>query len=286
VGFAGKPYAKAARAFWLNKLKPIIKEALDAKDGKTGRAEGALELKKRRLVFFLDTKSGLLAHRGIALRSRSLFENGALSDVPEVTLKFRTPDLMRAAEYCEAAGRFEGNTVLEEDIAPFQVARGKEPAAVAKPRSTFTRFSVSTKRDIDDALDTLGAVFARFGAVADLLGDGGKSAEAKLRAGPTIYEWVFQDASADLGDNLDAEFGFTLWHFPGANTKRVPFGQKGADAPEPRVAEISFDFKTKGGRMDADAAKRAQALFIAMQKKLRVNRRETSKTALGLPSRK
>ena len=38
--------------------------------------------------------------------------------------------------------------------------------------------------------------------------------------------------------------------------------------------------------MDADAAECARKLFIAMQEKLRVNRRDTSKTALGVPPHK
>ena len=35
--------------------------------------------------------------------------------------------------------------------------------------------------------------------------------------------------------------------------------------------------------MDADAARRASKLFIAMQKALPANLRDASKTALGLP---
>jgi hypothetical protein len=52
---------------------------------------------------------------------------------------------------------------------------------------------------------------------------------------------------------------------------------------QPRVAEISFDFKTKDGRVDADVSRRASKLLIAMRKKLPANRHSTSKTALALP---
>jgi hypothetical protein len=286
TAFSGKAYEKAAKAFWSGQLKPLIATTLDAKDGKASRAEGALKLKKRRVVFFLDTKEGLLARRGIALRSRAYFKNGALSGLPEVTLKFRTPDLLRAVEYRRVADEHEGTTVLEEDIAPFQIARKGRPAFVAKPRSTYSRFSVSTKRDLDDTFSRLGDVFARFGALPDLLADRGNRVDDKLRSGPTICEWVFQYACVNLGKDLDAEFGFTLWHFLEAGAKRYPFRRAESGRLKPRVAEISFDFETKNGRMDADAAERAQKLFIAMQEKLRVNRRATSKTTLALPARK
>ncbi len=284
AAFAGKAYEKAAKAFWSGQLKLLIATTLDAKDGKASRAEGALKLKKRRVVFFLDTKEGLLARRGIALRSRACFKNGALSGLPELTLKFRTPDLLRAVEYRRVADEHEGKTVLEEDIAPFQIARKGRPAVVAKPRSTYSRFSVSTKRELNDTFSRLGDVFARFGALPDLLGDGGNKADDKLRSGPTICEWVFQYACVNLGKGFDAEFGFTLWHFLDAGAKRYPFRRAESGRLKPRVAEISFDFETKNGRMDADAAERARTLFIAMQEKLRINRREASKTALGVPS--
>jgi hypothetical protein len=285
--FARKPYAKAARTFWSRDLKPIIKKALDAKDG-SSRAEGALRLEKERIVLFLDTKEGHLARRGVALRIRTRFKDGELEEVPEITLKFRTPDVMLAAAYRDAAKRFGGATVLEDDIAPMQVGRSRKPAATAKPHTTYSRFSVSTKHtDIKRAFNELGDVFQVFGALPDLLDAGRKAADEELRAGPTVYEWVFQKARVDLGKGFDdAEFGFTLWHFAKAGTRRLPFGNDGDVALKLRVAEISFDFKTPAGSMDADAARRARKLFIAMQEKLRVNRFETSKTALALPPRR
>jgi hypothetical protein len=290
AGFLGKPFPEAARAFWHDRLKPLIDDTLDAKEGNRSRAEGALRLKKRRRVLFLDTKDGLLANRKIALRSRTLFQDGEFQDAPEVTLKFRTPDLLRAAEYCRIADEGNDETILEEDIAPFQVARANKPIAVAKPLSIRSQFSVSTKRGIETKLKTLGDVFGSFNALTSLFERPDAAADAKLRAGPTIYEWVFQFAFVDLGAYIDgrdlnAGFGFTLWHFPKAGTKGHPFGERERTAEiKPRIAEISYDFKTKGGRMDARAAERALALFVAMHETLHVNRHDTSKTALALPA--
>jgi hypothetical protein len=287
IDFAGPSPEDAATAFWSDRLKPLIEETLDAKDGKASRAKGALKLKKQRVVSFLDTKDGLLACHGVAFRSRTFFKNGGLTGTPELTLKFRTPDLLRAAEYCRVANPHDGETALEEDIAPFQVAREGKRNALAKPRSTRSQFSVSTKRKLDATFERVSDILTRFGALADLL-DGAGKADARLRAGPTICEWVFQHALVNLGKDIDgkdlhAEFGFTLWDFLEEGAKRHPFEAAKSGRLKPRVAEISFDFKTKGGRMGADAAEGAVALFIAMQKTLGINRRETSKTLLGLP---
>ncbi len=285
--FAGRSPEDAATAFWSDRLKPLIEATLHAKDGKASRAKGALKLKKQRVVSFLDTKDGLLARHGAAFRSRTFFKDGGLTGSPELTLKFRTPDLLRAAEYCRVADAHDGETVLEEDIAPFQVAREGKQNALATPRSTRSQFSVSTKRELEDTFERVSDILKRFGALADLL-DGAGKADARLRSGPTICEWVFQDARVDLGKDLDARFSFTLWHFLEDGAKRYPFEAAMSGRLKPRVAEISFAFKTKGGRMNADAAERAAALFISMQQKktVGINRRETSKTLLGLPPRK
>ena len=112
-----------------------------------------------------------------------------------------------------------------------------------------------------------------------------KAAERmKLVAGPTICEWVYQNALVDLGEDLDAEFGFTLWYLFAPGAKRNPWRRALSGDVDPSIAEISFDFDTKNGRMDRAAAERASKLFIAMQHKLPVNTRDTSKTALGLPA--
>ena len=285
-GFRGAPSEKAAKAFWRRELKPIIGRTLDAKESGETRAKGELALKKQRRVIFLDSGNGRLAGGNFSLRLRTLLVEGEPANLPEVTLKFRTPDFLLAAEYFRLAQKHDGETKLEEDIAPLQVAREGKPVAVPKRRSVYSRFSVSTKLlEFDGVLETMGDVFDRFGALRGSLARESKAAERmKLVAGPTICEWVYQNALVDLGEDLDAEFGFTLWYLFAPGAKRNPWKRALSGEVDPSIAEISFDFDTKNGRMDRAAAERASKLFIAMQHKLPVNTRETSKTALGLPA--
>lgn len=284
--FAGAAPEKVAKRLWNKGLRPIIEQRLGPKDDGEARAEGELRLKKQRLVVFFDTKERHLARHGLALRKRTFVENGVTSGVPEVTLKFRTPDLLLAAEYCRQARRCAGDTKLEEDIAPLQVSRGERPAVVAKPASTYSRFSVSTSLELDAAFDTLADVLASFPMVEERVDrEGGLGAETlRLRSGAVIREWVFQSATVDLGRALDAEFGFTLWHFAKSGPKRDAWKRAATVGLDPDIAEISFDFETRKGRMESAAAERASALFIAMQEALPINTSETSKTALALPA--
>ena len=286
--FAGPPSDEVARTFWNGQLKRIIEKRLAEKGSETSRAEGELALKKQRVVTFLDTKKGLLASHGFALRKRTAIEDGRPVGETEVTLKFRSPDFLVAAEHCRAARANGGSddTKLEEDIGPLQVPRGKKPVAVAEPRSIYSRFAVSTKIKIDDSIETVGDAFSRFGALQKSLsrnGVGEDLGETRLHSGPTICEWVFQDAMVDLGGELDAEFGFTLWYFSEGGTLKNLYKRAMSGALDPGIAEISFDFETQAGRLDTEAAERATKLFIGMQEKLPVNTKEASKTALGLP---
>lgn len=285
-GFAGAPSEKAAKAFWTRRLKPIIEKHLDAKASGKTRAKGELKLEKQRLVAFLDTKRGLLDRQNFSLRLRTRLAGDDSSSVPEVTLKFRTPDFLLAAEYFRAAREHDPETKLEEDIAPLQVAREGKQVAVPTPRSVYSRFSVSTKLlAFGGTFATLGDVFDQFGALQESLDrDGKAAADTKLVSGPTICEWVFEDAEVDLGEELDAGFSFTLWYVLEAGETRDPWKHVASGAVDPRIAEISFDFDTKNGRMDKAAAERASKLFIAMQMELPVDKEATSKTALGLPA--
>jgi len=284
--FAGKAPDKAAKNFWRRRLKPLIEATLGARSSGESRAEGELELKKQRIVTFFDSKKHILHRNGFALRKRTTLKDGALDGPPEVTLKFRTPDMLLAAEYCQEAKGGAGETAFEEDIAPLQVSRGKKGVAVPDPRATYSRFAVSTELTGDTSFRTLKDVFARFGSLRKTLerrAGGEVDPATKLLSGPTILELVFQEAFVDLGEKLDAEFGFTLWYFQ----KQTHAGNVWKDITSGKldqsVAEISFDFDTKDGRMDADAGERASKLFIAMQDELSGDPQEASKTELALP---
>ena len=152
---------------------------------------------------------------------------------------------------------------------------------------TYSRFSVSLDRSFDEPLKRLGVAFDHFETFEAELeaAKGGKVKNGrKLRAGPVVLEWVFQEAEVDLGGR-DAEFGFTLWYLPDGRASRRNWQRSARGAIDPSVVEISFDFKTDDGRVDADVSRRALRLFNAMQRKLPIDRRATSKTALALPPR-
>ena len=283
--FRGAP-DKAAAKLW-NRLVRLIDKHLDGRDGDGSRARGSLALDKERIVTFVDSKKKhVLDENDFALRSRTTFEGGRPEDKPEITLKFRSSDLLLAEEYCRAAKSEPGKTAFEEDIAPLQVSRGKKGVVVPDPPSTYSRFAVSTERRLNGSFETLDHVFAKFAMARETLrrnAGNGADGGVRLVTGPTILELVFGDAKVDLGGAIEAEFAFTLWYFLEGHAKSYPWEQAKAGKLAATVAEISFDFKIEDGRMDADAAERALKLFVAMQEKLPVNREGTSKTKLGLP---
>jgi hypothetical protein len=284
--FPGACSKSTAKAFWARKLKPIIDADIDARKSGASRASGEPAQTEQRSVAFLDSKRGALAGEDFCLRLRiDVEKDGKPKGNPEVTLKFRTPDFLLAAEYFRIAKNQGDETKIEEDIAPLQVAREGKAVAVPKRLSVYSRFSVSTKiRDFDGRFKKLGDVLERFGALEHYLDDKGKVArDATLVAGPTICEWVYGDNKVDLGENLDARFALTFWYVYAAGDARHPW-KRASSGDDPRIVEISFDFDTEEGRMERAAAERASNLFLAMQGKLHVNRTETSKTALGLPA--
>jgi hypothetical protein len=163
--------------------------------------------------------------------------------------------------------------------------RRRKKVTRTKSRAAYSRFSVSLTLQFDDPLATLGAAFDRFGTLEREL-EG--AAEAKVRhdlklfAGPSICEWVFENAAVDLGSRT-AEFGLTLWYFAEGRTLKSRWKRAASGDTAPEVAEISFSYDAIDGRVDAAVSRRAMQLFKAMQGKLAVDRRATSKTALALP---
>jgi hypothetical protein len=284
AAFPGAASEEQAKAFWSDELKPLIRKLGSKSDGES-RAEGELKLAKQRLVLFLDAEKRPFADRDFALRARTDVVDGALSSKPsELTLKFRSPDLLLAAEYYRTAKPQNRRTKLEEDIAPLQVA-ANGGVAIPKKRSSFSRFSVSTKVETDAPIRTVADAFRQFAMLDAGLVMGGQhplAGSLKLNAGRTICEWVFQKAQVDLG-TIDAEFALTLWYIFDEPMSEALWQRAASGKVEPSAAEISFDFDTPGGQMDAQTAIRASTLFEAMQISLRVNTKETSKTALGLP---
>lgn len=97
-------------------------------------------------------------------------------------------------------------------------------------------------------------------------------------------EWVFEGASVVLG-KAEAGFAFTLWYFEENDARPALFSDVASGRLPPRVAEISFDFKTKDGRVAASVSRRASRLLKTMRQTLPPNLHATSKTKLALPKR-
>lgn len=286
--FRDAPRGDLAEKFWAADLAPIINDSLGWRNSGRSRAEKALKLKKRRVVQYFDTKDRLLRDNGFALRRRIRLRDGEPDDEPEVTLKLRTSDILLASEFADRADLSDDDK-FEEDIAPLQIGTetGRSRTIRSGRRDTYSRFSVSLKRSFEKELETLAVPLDRFKAFEGELEDaiGGKvNGERKLRAGPTVLEWVFQHAKVDLG-SVRAEFGFTLWYFAGGASPDH-WQQTANGAIDPAIVEISFDYETEDGRVDAEVSRRAVRLFHAMQLALPVNRRATSKTALAQPQPK
>ncbi|MGH6924825.1 MAG: hypothetical protein ACRED5_13905 [Propylenella sp.] len=289
--FRKAPGDKMAGKFWARSLRPIIGSGLDARDSGESRAKGELSLnpRKQRLVRFFDTEDHLLDRNGFSLRSRVPVESGEPSGVAEVTLKFRASDILLAAEIADGARAVKvKKRKFEEDVAPLQVGPDNGSAKKvtrAKSHSAYSRFSLSLYLEFDDPLATLGAAFDRFGTFERALEDAASErigGGMVLHSGPTICEWVFENAAVDLGDTT-AEFGLTLWYFAEGRTQRARWKRAASGEVAPAVAEISFSYDTVDGRVDAAVSRRAMQLFKGMQAVLSVDRRATSKTALALP---
>lgn len=279
--FVGKPKEVVAH-FWEDRLKPIIARALGPRRSGAARHKKSFDRKRKRIVIFRDTSGHLLNGCGYILRERAAIpEDRRPPAEREITLKFRTPDLLLAAASLPTSGDEE--MTFEEDIAPLHVlmkdASGVRTVVFADPRSMRSQFALSMKRWIafDASLKTMRdamRIHPALRAGLEKAGAGSIDLDAVLRRGPEIHERVFEGAEVEFGGEMVGTFAFTLWWFG-------RFSENAA----PNVAEISFACGLKDGRSSGEAAGRASGLFLAMQEELgaALNMRDVSKTALGLP---
>jgi hypothetical protein len=278
--FPGAPSEEAINRFWREHLREIIAGGRGRRSGEGRRKNNPFKLKKQRSVGFWDTKDCLLAGNDYSLRERADVIDGP-DDTPEhkLTLKLRTADLFIAAA-TSADTPDEADAKFEEDISPLEVVTtgraGKKTVALAHPPSIRTRFAVSIDQDLDEStrIKTLGDVFELYPNLrTNLELDGARKVKAGARMvpGPSIREVVFRNAEVDLDHELAAEFSFTLWYFEKQRS--------------PRIAELSFRYKTGDEDPRLAPALRALKLFCAMQQGLErwLDVRNVSKTALALP---
>lgn len=268
-----------ADTFWEKHLKRLIDAQLGSRNGNEPRHERRFSERKERVVRFWDTPDCTLTRADLALRERlSKDQEGNAGVRPEITLKLRMADLFVVAA-AEMPGSRDGfSTTFEEDIAPLEVddpEPGKRSIVVPTRRSIRSRFARSTSQTTDwNTRPTIGDIRELFPTIFELIEASGvqHSPLTELVSGPTIRELVFKGARVKLGGGTVGKFTLTLWYF-------------GAQQPSPTVAEISFKCATIEGDMPGARARRALALFVAMQTDLGgwVNSEHSSKTALALP---
>jgi hypothetical protein len=269
-----KDPAKTVGEFWEN-LKTVIAEDIGRRDDGGPRHQGSFTDSKQRRILFRDTPDCALNEHGYTLRERIKIKKG--KPEREVTLKFRTPDLIIAAD----ARPDKAKAKFEEDIAPLVVpttaASGAVTAAFARPPSMRSLFSVSIDNDIEpsDHLLTVGDASAIYPDLINRLRAAGApaiDAGVALKEGATFHEVVFEGASVDLGHKVDAEFDLSLWYAADAFEKAAP-----------SIAELSFKYSVDDG--DAAVARRALTLFKALQIKLDkwASADRETKTSAALP---
>jgi hypothetical protein len=274
---------KTAGEFW-TKLTQIIDASLGkGAGGKVRFADSSFDKSKQRRTVFRDTKECVLNAVGYSVRERIKFKDGALNpESRELTLKFRTSDMMAAQEFPDSS-----ETKFEEDVAPLLVrkidASGVEKGAFAQPPSMRSIFSVSVDKKIKPAAEfkTIADVakhFEDFRGQLNRAGGDKIDLGAALAEGQTFHELVFEGAEVFLDDEFKkeakAKFDLSLWYREG-QFKTEP----------PALAEISYKYDVEEAEPAGLVARRALALFKAMQSKLdgwTSPDRET-KTAAALP---
>ena len=196
--------------------------------------------RKTRRVRFLDTADHWLRRNDYVVRERIDQADGAR----QVTLKFRHPDRFISQDRdMKPADRFAEDMKFEEDI---------------KPRfQSLYSFSSSVVLDSEDVIETLKDVAKLFPGLSGAVAEMPKTAALTTVGGFTAYERVIKGTSFQIRRDPEvfAECCLTLWYEQEA-------------APEPILAEFSFDYENADGEYTAVMARRAYDAFIAIQEGL------------------
>jgi len=270
--FTGDVPEKAVEDFIRDQLGPALRTSFgdDAADELAAKGVG---LEKRRSVRFRDTNSCALNNNGFAFRERvDLSEEDRPTSDPEITLKFRSPDLFLAADMRLEARAEGAETKLEEDIGPLSLTREAE-RVVALPRSTRSQFSRSTSQTVDpdalpQTLEDIDRLYPTFDEDLRFIA-GEIELGTPLTPGPDYRELVYRSSKLEVAKHTKAEFSLTIWY-------------EGADnRTEPALAEVSFSYDTDHGEVPAKAAHRSRALLLAMQDLAWAEPGAPTKTALA-----
>jgi hypothetical protein len=255
--FAGDAPEEAIEDFISDQLGPAIRTSF-GDDAADELAAKGVDLEKRRSVLFRDTQGCMLNSNGFALRERvDLDEDGSRASDPEVTLKFRSPDLFLVTAMRLDAQAEEAETKLEEDIGPLSLTKGPDDRVVSMPRSTRSQFSRSTSQTVDpgalpQTLEEVDRLYPTFGDDLRFVA-GEVDLRAALTPGPEYRELVYRSSKLDLTGHTKTEFSLTIWY------------QGAGNRTEPALAEVSFSYDTDHGEVPPETAQRARELLLAMQ---------------------
>jgi hypothetical protein len=286
--FSGGQPTQDVDRFWDQHLAPLVAKRLDPREdgGPRHKARFKLEHEQGRQVVFRDAESCVLDTNGFALRERTKMKKGKPDpDERKLTLKFRTPELFLAAGTQWRGLDKSAKAKFEEDIAPLiertRTESGKVATVFARPPSIRSLFSISVTQDLEpqETLQTLADVTRLNPGLEGILkGAGVKTTalDATLVKGDEFHERVYSGALVDLGHDTDAKLELTVW-------QRA--GEQPSTAPE--AAELSFKYDTSHGQVDRAVARRALALFLAMQDGLAIwtSPEHQTKTSLALPKK-
>jgi hypothetical protein len=257
--FTGAKPQQAVERFTTEQLMPSLREQWNS-DAAGELTQKGMQVGELRIIRFWDSGDCLLNRNGFAWRERTeIDEHGKRADEVELTLKFRSPDAFLAAGISITAKNDakKVESKLEEDLGPIAVRTKPEDGVAAKPRSARSQFSRSTKQTVpgEKMPGTLVGIVGLYPSFGDALQTvaGNVQMSAPLEPSPEFRELVYESSKLDINKDVKARFALTLWY-------------EGAENEDhPALAEISFKYEAKNGKIPSEAAHRALALLLVMQ---------------------
>lgn len=207
--------------------------------------EGATPRPEIREVLFMDTADFSLYKNAFILRQRIQYDDGFPVDDPEIVLKFRHPDVQKAAEMDvrpQISGKYRVKFKVE--VLPLKDRLGSYRLLfshnVQFPLSQAPEGDRDAMRMVTRALPVLTSVLKTEKDRVELVNQ-------------TIVEEVLQDlGTLDFGKGMAAKFNVSLWRERGRH--------------HPLVGEFAFQVKfQKKDELHEKALDRARRFFIALQ---------------------
>src|SRR5215472_3389854 len=257
--FTGAKPQQAVEQFTTEQLVPALREHWNS-DAAGELTQKGMRIGEHRIIRFRDSGDCLLGRNGLAWRERTeIDEQGKGADEVELTLKFRSPDAFLAAGIPITAKNDakKVESKLEEDLGPVAVRAKPGGGVAANPRSARSQFSRSTKQTVpgEKMPGTLAGIAGLYPSFGDALQTvaGNVQMSSPLEPSPEFREVVYESSKLDINKDVKTRFALTLWY-------------EGAENEDhPALAEISFKYEAKNGRVPGESARRALALLLAMQ---------------------